>query len=106
MKDLQQLMDFIASRYVFSADHYPGLAGLNSEQTKAFAINHSHLHMVKSLGRIAAECEQYDHYGSFDQVLIKEATVKIFIDTIKLAEELGMTADELCRAAPGLMRSK
>ncbi len=103
---MKELMEFIGARYIFSAEHYPSLSGRSAEETRAFAINHIHLHISKSLGRIATESERHDHGGSFDDTVIKEATVKILINTLKLAQELGMTADELCETVPNLMKSQ
>ena len=100
-------MDFIGSRYIFSEKSYPLLAEKPEVQRMAFAINHSILHMSKSLGKIAAECESYDHgHGRPNEDVVKEATVKMLINTLKLADELGMTADDLAKAVPELMRSK
>ena len=105
MKNLQDLMDFIGLRYLFSVENYPNISDIESKKI-AFAINHSHLHMSKSLGRIATECEKYDHGLDPDYGIVKEATVKMFINTLKLAQELGMTAEQLSEAVPALMKSK
>lgn len=102
---IQALMDFVGQRYVFSAEHYPNIP-TDAKRNLAFAVTHSHLHMSKSLGRIATECERYDHGLEPDYELVKEATVKMLINTLKLAQELGMNADELTEAIPSLMKSK
>ena len=78
MKSLQELMDFIGARYVFSEEHYPGLVGRSYKETVIFAVNHSVLHMAKSIGRIAAECEAHDHGGDINNDAIHEATIKMF----------------------------
>ena len=104
--NMQELMDFIGTRYIFSVEYYPVLQGKSADETRVFAINHSHLHMSKSLGRLAAESERYDHGGSIDNAVVKEVTVKMLINVLKLAQELGMTADELIEAVPNFMISK
>ncbi len=107
MTNLQQIMDFIESKYVFSEENYPSLKGWSEAQRQAFAITHSVLHMNKSVGRIAGECESYDHGGDGpNNAIVREATVKMLINTLKLAEELGMTAEDLAKAIPVVMRSK
>jgi len=107
MSSLQELMAFIGSGYVFSKENYPLLAGKSDIQKMAFAINHSILHMNKSIGKIAAECESYDHgHSHLNEDIIKEATVKMLINTLKLADELGMTAKDLFETVPDLMKSK
>ena len=75
----------------------------------AFVVNHSHLHMSKSLGKIATELEIGDHLGYFphqSEPVVREATIKMFINTLKLAQELGMTAEDLMSAVPEVMKSK
>ena len=104
--DLQKLMDSIGSKYVVSQEAYPELANKTSGQVLVFAIKHSHFHMSKSLGRIATECEEFDHSQSCDLEIIKQATKEMLINTLKLAQELGMTAADLTEAVPNLMKSK
>lgn len=62
--------------------------------------------MIKSIGRLAGECEQHDHGEQLDDRALKEGVVKIFINTLKLAEELGISAGELVDSVPLLMASK
>jgi|SRR3989344_3293169 len=104
---LQELMDFIGSRYRFSEENYPALAGQSDGQKEVFAINHSILHMNKSIGVLAGECEAYDHGRVWPKGdVVKEATVKMLINSLKLAEEIGMTAEEIFETIPRTMKSK
>lgn len=73
---------------------------------KAFALSHSVHHMQKSVGKLAAECERYDHGGKLDDAAIKEGVVKMFINSVKLAEEMGINAEELAASVPTFMASK
>ena len=104
--DLISIMKHIGKRYTFTADHYPILSLLNHDQKMAFTVSHSAHHMSKSLGKISAECEAFDHGGELNKATLEEATVKIFISVIKLAEELGMTAADMCEKIPTYMRNK
>ena len=106
LDSLSMLMEFVGSRYKFTSENYPALKKKSPEQIKAFAVGHSAHHMMKSLGRISAECEAYDHGGVMNQELLHEATVKMLINTLKLAEELGISAGELIGSVPRVMRSK
>lgn len=106
MDSLRTLMEFIGARYQFTPENYPEMEGMSEEQKKAFAVSHSAHHMMKSLGRIATECESYDHGSRMNGPALREATVKMLINTLKLAEELGMTPEELANAVPDLMKSK
>ena len=103
---LNELMSFIGQRYTYTPDHYPALQGVSSERREAFAVSHSVHHMMKSLGKISAECEAFDHGGQLNHEVLREATVKMLINTLKLAEELGLSGSDLCEAVPQLMKGK
>lgn len=92
---LDDLLQHIGDAYPTDAEHYPRTAGMSRDQNLAFAVNHSVLHMSKSLGRIAAEVERFDHSGRLDTVSVGENVTKMLINVIKLADELGMRADEI-----------
>lgn len=104
--NLASVMKNVGKRYAFTSEHYPILDQLSPTQRKMFAVNHNHLHMSKSLGKIAAECEAFDHGGAINQTALEIATVKMFINTLKLAEELGMSASDLCSKVPEFIRNK
>lgn len=93
--ELSDLIKIVAERFESHTSVYPALALLDEEQKRGFTINHSVLHMSKPVGRLAAECESFDHGGSLNVAALREATVKMLINTLKLADDLQMTADEL-----------
>ena len=104
--DLGSLMRFITMRYRFVPEAYPSLGCLPASHKLPFAVNHSVLHMAKSLCKMASECESFDHGGPISEGVLKEATVKMLINTLKLADELGMSPDDFCQLIPELMKSK
>lgn len=97
-KNLQELINLIGSKYVFNKENYPKMDDSSPETKMMFAIQHSKNHMDKSIGVIAGVCEEYDHKGNRTHqgiTKVEEATVKMFINILKLAEELGFSAEEL-----------
>lgn len=106
--DLTKIMEYIGARYTFTPEHYPTLGVASPSQKKVFVVGHSVFHMCKSIGKLAAECERWDHAGSehMDNAILKEATVKMFINAVKLAEELGISAQDLADSVPLYMASK
>ncbi len=98
--DLDATIKHISDRYSFTSDRYPLIARLSPQERKAFAVSHSVHHMIKSIGKLSGECEAFDHGGALNEEVLREATVKMFINTLKLAEEIGMTADDLIAAVP------
>lgn len=104
LSNLQDAIDYIASRFVFDAAHYPLLEKLSPEERLHFSINHSLQHMNKQLGRIAAHLEDRDHGGAGNPELLKEAVVKEFINVLRLSELLNLTADDLYAAIPKYLK--
>jgi len=105
--DLSSLMAFIGERYTFDKKHYPGFNQilLSPEQQLAYVVRHSALHMMKSTGKIAAEAEAADHGGLMNENDLKIATTKMLVNVLKLAEELGMSGDDLAEYVPRVMAS-
>lgn len=99
-KDLQEAIDFIASKFVFDETGYPLLAKLAPEEQLQFSLNHSLQHLMKQLGKIAAHLEDKDHGGEGDSEALRRAFMKSFVSTLRLAELLGIDADELLTSIP------
>jgi hypothetical protein len=103
--DLASLMAFIGEHYTFTPESYPDI-DMTPEGKIAFAVRHSTLHMMKSTGKIAAEAESADHGGQMNHPALRTATAKMLVNVLKLAEELGMTPDELAFEVTQVMTSK
>ncbi len=107
MKDLRELMNHIASVWICDEERYPALQGMSSDQRKNFLIKHSLLHISKTSGKIATVCESFDHSGVMledDEASLRIDVVKMFVNVIKLAEEVGLTAEDLQDKAPTIIR--
>ena len=100
------LMAFIKARYTFTNEHYPNADLSTAEKVHAFAVSHSLKHMIKSVGKIAAETEAQDHGGTMNEENLRIATAKMLVNTLNLAEELGMSPDDLSAMVPKVMASK
>jgi len=76
---------------------------MTPDRRKNFLLKHSLLHIGKTSAKIAAVCEDFDHRGCAgpdDEASVKTAAVKMFVNALKLAEEAGVSADELLAEAP------
>jgi hypothetical protein len=105
MNTLEEVMAYINNRYRFTENEYPALrGGVSPDDIAAFAANHTLLHFLKAIGTVAAVCEAHDHGAPLDLIALQAATVKMFINTLKLASELGMSDEELVAAVPTLMK--
>lgn len=102
---LASLMDFIGARYTFTNENYPNVDLSTPEKIRAFAVSHSLKHISKSAGKIATETEAQDHGGMMNEENLRIATAKMLVNTLKLAEELGMSPDELGAMVPKVMTS-
>lgn len=107
--DLQQTIDLISSTYVFNKENYPKIDDSTQQSKLIFAIQHILLHTQKELGNIAAVSEKYDHTAVRtynNQMEVEAATVNILINTLKLADILGFSADGLIEAIKKFYENK
>ncbi len=103
MQTLQQLMGHIATVWQCDPSRYPELEGMNAEERQNFLIKHSVLHITKTTGKLATLSEDYDHnqkIGDDHSENLKTLATKMFVNSLKLAEEVGMSADDLLHKAP------
>ncbi len=100
IRDLQEAIDFIASKFVFDEAGYPLLAKLTSDERQHFALQHSLQHLMKQLGKIAAYLEDRDHGGEGDSDDLRRVFMKSFVSALRLAELLDVDADTLLRDVP------
>lgn len=105
MNFLSDIMRTIDETYQFTPENYPALKDMTMNQRKAFICSHSAHHMMKSLGKISAQCETFDHGDNLDSEIIKEVVIKMIINSLKLASEMGIDVVEIGRAIPEYMRS-
>ena len=101
IRSFEDAVAHIAAHYRFEPSIYPALQGMTEAHAMEFALKHLLLHMQKNAGVVAAHLEGYDHSAAASDVNdlghLREAAVKMFIDVIKLADVLDMSAGELCR---------
>ena len=103
MENLEQLSEHIAKIWVCDASRYPELAHLSEEGQQNFRVKHSILHINKSLGKLAALCEDFDHEAAAKEEFVaerKKLAIKLFINALKLAEESDVSAKELLEKSP------
>jgi hypothetical protein len=102
---LKSLFELVTMRYVYNVQNYPRLKGKSSLEIKDFGIKHSLLHIVKGTGRISQVLEDTDHGAILDTEALKAQAAKLLVNTLKLAETLGMTADELIHKSKNALSS-
>ncbi len=106
MHSLTTLITFIAHHFPFDEDHYPELIGKDKEQVLAFALRHSALHFAKTAGKIAAVSEAIDHGAKVDLEELRKNVPKALINTLRLAELVGVSEDDLVQAIEEKYRAK
>ena len=97
MQSLDSLIAFIAKNHPFNAEKYPELLGKDEDQRLVFALRHTALHFSKTAGKIAAVSEDVDHGGTVDMSDLRVNTVKSLINTLRLAELIGLSGADLMR---------
>ena len=93
--NLDSLIQYIAEKHKFNGDKYPEIQDASREEILRFAIKHSALHYAKTAGKIAATSEDTDHGEEADFESLKINVAKSLINTLRLAELLGMDEKEL-----------
>ncbi|MEK7520221.1 MAG: hypothetical protein AAB581_03215 [Patescibacteria group bacterium] len=96
--DLDKLIAFVTAHFPFDENVYPELKGADEKQRFLFAVRHSAIHFAKTAGKIAAVSEDADHGDDIDTEKLKENVPKALINTLRLAELLGMSEKDLTRA--------
>jgi len=107
MSTLESLMGHIAAVWVCDPERYPALAGMDDAQRRMFLVKHSLLHVSKTVGKVAAVCEDFDHAGvkgAESAAALQDGVVKLFVNALKLAEETGLSAEDLLRRAPEFVK--
>jgi hypothetical protein len=103
MNNLDALMQYIAAVWVCDVKRYPELQGKNPDERRNFLVKHSLMHVAKTSGKLASVCEDFDHNGAYEpdsEEMLKGYAVKLFVNALKLAEEVGLSADDLLQRAP------
>jgi hypothetical protein len=106
MDDLKKLMGHIAKVWECGVERYPALRNMGPNERRNFLVNHSLLHVTKTLGKLAAACEDYDHKGSSASRVqeAEDAAIRLFVNSLKLAQEAGLTAEDLLTRAPSFVK--
>ena len=95
---LGELIELISRHYVFTTDHYPQLP-LDETRKLQFALRHCAFHFAKTAGQLATVCEAMDHGEDADEEALRALTPKSLINTLKLAELIGLSEVDLLEAA-------
>jgi hypothetical protein len=94
---ITELTKFIAERYTFTPEKYPELANVDTTKKRVFAIRHLGIHFAKTAGKIAAVSEAVDHGTSLDEEALRTDIAKSLLNTLRLAEIMNMTAEDLVK---------
>ena len=94
------LLERVGRAYPITNEEYPG-ADLSTPRTRLkFAIEHSHKHLSKIVGKLAAQVEEMDHGGPIDQPELEVITAKTLISVLNLAHKLGLSGHRLAGLVP------
>lgn len=106
MNEIDRLIALVAKYFTFDAKAYPELAGKDEKQTLAFALRHSALHFSKTAGKIAAVSEDIDHGEEIEIDKIRKNTVKALMNTLRLAELVGLSGQDLVQSVEENVQEK
>jgi hypothetical protein len=95
MRDIDTLIAFVAAHHQFNGEKYPELLEKDEKQRLIFALRHTALHFSKTAGKIAAVSERVDHGEDIDVDELRINTSKALANTLRLAELIGLSGDDL-----------
>ncbi len=90
--DIRVMLDIVDRGYRFEVGTYPEL---DTTDPYKFGVNHSALHMMKSVGVIAGEVEAFEHGKGMNHDTLVLATNKMLANVLKLAAHIGVSGTQL-----------
>jgi hypothetical protein len=102
---MNELMNYISERWVCTPGRYPEMEGKTDDEKLRFVLRHAALHFAKTAGKIAGISEDADHGAELATQELKINTAKSLINTLYLAQQLQMTAEELETLAKKIVRT-
>ena len=96
--ELQELMNLINGKWSFDPRNYSALKGKTEKEIARFAVQYIVKRHKKALGEISEITEQWDHgkeAGLSQTSVLRNSTVKLLKNTLRLAEIIGLKADEI-----------
>lgn len=107
MTDIKPTSELIAQVWKCKTLRYPETAGMNDDQRMNYLVKHSLLHIGVTVGKISKVCQARDHKKEFteeERKALKHEATALFVNSLKLAEEVGLTPEELVAQAPSFVR--
>ena len=100
MATFGKVFNLVRSTWKFDASTYPELSILGnpvaSVPAHAFVLRHILIHQMKSVGKLAAQCEKADHRVAYADVpVFQEIVEEMFINTLRLAERVELSPEGL-----------
>lgn len=102
---LDSLIQYIAEKHQFNGDKYPEIKNASNEEVLRFALRHSALHFAKTAGKVAGTSEGTDHGEPIDTEDLKINVAKSLVNTLRLAELLKMSEEELTKKVHQILDS-
>ena len=104
--DLDELMEYIGTRWTFTATKHPKAAGLNGPQTLSFIMKEIVRDVGATIRKLMIEIKSVDQGGSFVQQHLRIAAAQLVVCGLKLAHQLQMTPEQLADLAEIEIRLK
>ncbi len=104
--NLDNLIKFITKNYPFSEETHSKVKGLSKDEWHLFAVRHLAMHHAKTAGKIVGVVEPTDHGEEINVAQIKEDLPKALVNTLRLAELVGMTEKDFIEALEKMYNDK
>lgn len=85
----------VLERWPFDGLDDPEMEERLVHERRVFALRHILMHQAKALGKLLEAVEPCDHGAQCDEEKLRLTVRNFFINTLRMAEVSGMTADDL-----------
>lgn len=93
--DLQDLIRLVKEEWPFDKDHYPAIKKMSQKEKRIFAIRHILMQQAKALAKGMEALERFEHGLPLDEEKLRLSVRNFFINTLKMAEFVGISPDQL-----------
>lgn len=95
--EVKKLIELVAEGWEFTQYRYPELANASHIDKRAKSIKHVLEHIGIENGDLFRSVERHFHNGHISDGELRIATLKIIKDVLRLADLVGVTADEIIK---------
>ena len=93
--NVEHLMKMVNEEWVFDKINYTPMKSMSQKEKRLFAIEHVLKHQTKALAKAIETLERFEHGTLLDEEKLRLSVRNFFINTLRLADIVGISPKEL-----------